>query len=78
MDIQAQKINLAQKILQSNDPELLKKLEEIFLAEEKKDWFDELPLEIQESITQGLSEMESGELITHEQLVQEAKAKYGF
>lgn len=78
MDIQAQKINLAQKILQSDDPELLKKLEEIFLAEDKKDWFDELPLEIQESITQGLSEMESGELMTHEQLVQEAKAKYGF
>jgi hypothetical protein len=78
MDIQALKIDLVQKILKSNRPSVLKKIDQIFISEETDDWWNELPPEIQESINMGLEEMESDHLLTNEQVVQETRAKYGF
>ncbi|MFA5327324.1 MAG: hypothetical protein WC384_06000 [Prolixibacteraceae bacterium] len=78
MDIQAQKIDLAQKILKSNNPVVLRKIDEILKMEDKKNWYEELPIEIQDSINLALEEMESGNLLTHEQVIQETRAKYGF
>jgi predicted transcriptional regulator len=79
MDIQALKIDLAHKILKSNNPSLLQKIDQIFRSEDKEDcWWEELPKEIQDSISQGLKEAESDNLLTHEQVVQETRAKYGF
>ncbi len=78
MDIQALKIDLAQKILNSNKPDLLQKVNQLFRMEEPNDWWVELPKEIQESINQGLKDVEDGNVWTHEQVVQEAREKYGY
>lgn len=78
MDIQALKIDLAQKILRSNKPDFLQKVELLFRNEGTEDWWEDLPQEIQDSIKQGLKDAEEGNLLTHEQIVQETKEKYGF
>jgi len=78
MDIQSLKIELVQKILASNKAALLKKVDQLFNAENNDNWWDELPMEVQESILLGLKEAEEGHVLTHEQVVQEAKEKYGF
>lgn len=78
MDIQTLKIELAQKILKSNKSDLLRKVDQLFNMENNEDWWEELPDEIQDSITMGLKDAEEGRVLTHEQVVQEAREKYGF
>jgi hypothetical protein len=78
MDIQALKIELVQKILKSNRPSVLQKIDQIFRGEDTDDWWNELPQEIQDTIEDALKEAESDKLLTHEQVVQETRAKYGF
>lgn len=78
MDIQALKIDLVQKILNSDQPALLQKVERLFETGEKDDWWEKLPKEIQDSISQGLKDAEEGNVWTHEQVVQETREKYGF
>jgi len=78
MDIQALKIELAQKILESNRADLLQKIDQLFKTESSNDWWEELPAEIQDSIILGLKEVESGVPLTHEQIVKEAQERYGY
>lgn len=78
MDINALKIDLDQKILNSNKPSLLQKVDQLFKQEKSDDWWDELPKEIQDSINQGLEDIAQGKVLSHEQVVQEAKEKYGY
>jgi Ribonuclease G/E len=78
MDIQALKIDLVQKILNSTDPSLLFRVNNILKKEAEKDWWDQLPSEVQESIIEGINDIKTGKVFTHEQVMQEAKQKYGF
>jgi len=78
MDIQALKIDLAQKILHTQDPALLSLINNIFQKEVEKDWWDQLPQEVQDSILEGVQDIEKGKVFTHDQVIQEAKQKYGF
>jgi predicted transcriptional regulator len=77
MDIQALKIELAQKILQSDKPSLLQKVDQLLKMENPDDWWEELPKEIQDSINEGLKDAEHGKVYSHDQVVREAKEKYG-
>ena len=78
MDIQALKIDIVQKILSTNNSELLSRVNTILKKEVNKDWWDQLPVEVQESITEGIHDIETGKVYTHEQVMEEAKQKYGF
>jgi Mg/Co/Ni transporter MgtE len=78
MDIQALKIDIVQKILSTNNPALLSRVNTILKKEVDKDWWDQLPIEVQESIIEGIHDIEAGKVFTHEQVMQEAKQKYGF
>ena len=78
MDIQALKIDIVQKILSTNNPALLSRVNTILKKEVDKDWWDQLPVEAQESIIEGIHDIETGKVFTHEQVMQEAKQKYGF
>jgi predicted transcriptional regulator len=78
MDIQALKIDLAKKILKSNKPTLLQKVDQLFKIENDDDWWEDLPVEIQESIIQGVREAADGNVLNHQQVVQEAREKYGY
>ena len=78
MDIQSLKLDLVQKILNTDKPSLLSKIDKIFQKEEKNDWWDQLPIEIQDSIKEGIDDIHKGNTFSHDQVVQEAKQKYGF
>jgi predicted transcriptional regulator len=78
MDIQALKLDLVQKILNSNNQTLLFRVNNILKKEVEKDWWDQLPHEIQDSIFEGIHDIETGKVFTHEQVMEEAKQKYGF
>jgi len=78
MDIQALKLDLVQKILSTENPALLFRIDNILKKEVEKDWWDQLPHEVQESIFEGIQDIETGKVFTHEQVIQEAKQKYGF
>ncbi len=78
MDIPALKLDLVQKILNTKNPSLLFKINNILKKEVEKDWWDQLPLEVQDSIYEGIRDIEEGNVFTHDQVIQEAKQKYGF
>ncbi|MDP3915497.1 MAG: hypothetical protein Q8R96_17360 [Bacteroidota bacterium] len=50
----------------------------ILQKEVEKDWWDQLPREVQDSILEGIKDIEEGNVFTHDQVIQEAKQKYGF
>ncbi len=72
MDIQAEKLELVQAILNIDDVSVIKKIKNL-LKKREHDWFDDLTDEQQESIKRGLEEADRGEFISHE----EAMAKLG-
>ncbi|MEI6680570.1 MAG: hypothetical protein WCL21_18320 [Mariniphaga sp.] len=78
MDIPALKLDLVQKILNTKNPSLLNKINTILKKEVEKDWWDQLPFEVQDSIIEGIHDIEDGKVFTHDQVIQEAKQKYGF
>ena len=74
MDIQATKIELAQLLLNTENVSVLNKIKTI-LKTEKKDWWDELTKEQQDSIDEGCAEIDRGEFITWENLKEEIKER---
>lgn len=78
MDIQALKLELVEKILQTDEPSLLLKIEKLFRKNENDDWWEQLPPEVQDAIAESLDEIEKGKVFTHEQVIREAKERYGF
>ena len=76
MNIQAKKLKLVQMIINTDKPALLKRVEEIFKKETAVDWWDEISEAERKSIEQGLAEADRGELIPHEEVMKEVKAKY--
>jgi hypothetical protein len=54
MDIQALKIDLVQRILNMQDPALLSTISNIIEKEIEKDWWDQLPQEVRDSVFEGL------------------------
>ncbi|HKM92121.1 MAG TPA: hypothetical protein VJY41_00575 [Prolixibacteraceae bacterium] len=77
MDISALKLDLVQKILNMKNPSLLFKINNILQNEVEIDWWDQLPKEVQDSIFEGIQDIEEGKTFTHDQVIQETKQKYG-
>jgi len=78
MDIQTLKLNLVSKIIDIEKTSLLIEINKMLQKETKTDWWDKLPEEVQESIMEGMGDIQKGDVFTHEQVIQEAKQKYGF
>jgi len=77
MDIQALKIDLVQKILKTQNKDLLFEINNILGKEGEKDWWNQLPKEVQVSIFEGIQDIEKGKVFTNDQVMKEAKQKYG-
>lgn len=77
MNIQAKKLELVQRILNTDKPSLLEKIKKIFEQEGETDWWDEISDEEKTSIQEGLDQLDRGEGIPHEKVMEEIKAKYG-
>ncbi len=67
MDIQAEKITLAQLLLQTEDVSIIKKVKAIF-KKEQKDWWEELSDAQKEAIDEGLEDFKNGRTITYEEV----------
>ena len=78
MDIQSLKLELVNKIIRTEKQSLLIKINKIFQDEKSEDWWDLLPKEVRDSILEGVHDIQEGDLFTHEQVIREAKQKYGF
>ncbi len=78
MDIQALKLDLVAKILKTEKSSILIDIEKLFAKENDQDWWDQLPEEVQQSILEGVDDVSHGKTYSHDQVVREAKQKYGF
>jgi predicted transcriptional regulator len=68
MDLQAEKLELIQAIIDIEDISLIRKIQRLISKETMTDdWFDELTIEQQQSIDRGLAEADRGEFIPHEE-----------
>ena len=68
MNIQAEKLDLLQTILNTNDEGLIMDVK-AFLSNRKTDWFDELSDEQQKDVLEGLAEADRGEIVPHSEIV---------
>ena len=62
MNIQAEKISLAQLLLQTDDIKIIEKVKAIF-TNDKKDWWDELSEEQKFEIEESDREIDRGEFV---------------
>ena len=76
MNLQAKKLELVQLILNTEKPAVLAKVEAIFKKEKDADWWDEISEDERNAIEEGLAEADRGELIPHEKVMKEVRAKY--
>lgn len=76
MKLQAQKLELVQLILNTNQPNLLERVSKILKQEKEIDWWDELPLSIQQAIKEGIKEAEQGKTVSNADVMKEVRLKY--
>ena len=76
MNLQAKKLELVQMILNTEKPSVLAKVEAVFKKEKGADWWDELGEDLKAELEKSLAEADRGELIPHEEVMKEVRAKY--
>jgi len=76
MNLQAKKLELVQMILNTEKPAVLAKVEAVFKKEKGADWWDEISDGEKAAIEESLAEADRGELIPHEEVMKEVRAKY--
>ncbi len=70
MDIQAEKLQLVQAILNIEDIGLIKKVKKLLSKPtESHDWFDDLTEEQQQAVDEAIAELDRGEGIPHEEVM---------
>lgn len=69
MNLQARKLELVQMILNTDQPNLLEKVSQILKQEKEADWWDELPLSVQESVKKGMEQAKRGETRPHSEVM---------
>lgn len=72
MDIKAEKIALAKRVLDTDDETILKNVKAV-LDGLDVDWWDDLPEEAKASVERGLQESDKGELFMHEEVMKNYK-----
>jgi len=68
MDLQAEKLNILQTIINTDDEGLIMDVKAM-LSGRKADWFDELGSEQQNDVLEGLAEADRGETVPHSEVV---------
>jgi predicted transcriptional regulator len=76
MNIQSEKDQLIQQIMELQDSSVIKKVRE-FLSKETKnnDWFNSLSSSEKESIKKGLQDLENGNVVSHKKVMNSVKNK---
>jgi hypothetical protein len=68
MDLQAEKLNILQTIMNTKDEGLILDVK-AFLSDRKTDWFDELSPEQQKDVLEGLAQADNGETLPYTEVV---------
>jgi hypothetical protein len=68
MDLKAEKLNILQTIMSTNDEGFIMDVK-AFLSGRKLDWFDELGNDQQKDVLEGLAEADRGETVPHSEVV---------
>ena len=66
MNIQAEKIELVKMLLDTENPEIIESIKNIFKKENSSDFWNELSLAEQNEIKQGIEELDNGKRISYE------------
>jgi len=66
------KLDLAKKIMDTNDKELIGYIKAIFDGQ-SENWFEELPVDVQASVERGLAQSEKGEGRPHAEVMKKYK-----
>ncbi|HWZ36063.1 MAG TPA: hypothetical protein VNW51_07890 [Mucilaginibacter sp.] len=74
MDISS-KYKIVEKIIQSNDEELLNEINALLHLSEN-DFWDDLPIEVKEGINQAKDQLKNGGGIPHSQVMADVKARF--
>jgi hypothetical protein len=69
------KYKIVEKIIQSNDDNLLNEIKSL-LDSSENDFWSELPLDVQHSINKAKSELDKGEGIPHSEVMAEIKDRF--
>lgn len=75
MNLKSKKLELVELLMQTHDSNVLAKVEAALTGGET-DWWDELSNAEKEAIKKSLEEADKGELIPHEQVMNEIKERY--
>lgn len=70
MDIQAEKIQLAKMLLDTENPKIIESIKNIFKREKTVDFWTDLSLEQKNEIEKASIEIENGETIDYESFMQ--------
>ena len=76
MDLQAEKIELAKLLLETNDRNVLDEIKAVF-EKQGHDFYDDLPQHVKDSIEAGIKDVEEGNVYEHEEVMQNNKTRYG-
>jgi hypothetical protein len=72
MDIKAEKLNVLQQIINTNDLSLIREIKSL-LNRREQDWLDDLSKNQKKDVEDGISQLDNGIFLSHE----EAKNKFG-
>jgi hypothetical protein len=72
MSIATLKLDLAKKIIETNDKEIIGYIKAIFEGQ-SENWFEDLPADVQASVERGLAQSERGEGRPHSEVIQKYK-----
>lgn len=73
MSIESIKLDLAKKIIDTNDAGIINHIKALFDINEQTNWFEELPDDVQASVLRGIAEADTGEGTPHDEVMKKAK-----
>ena len=75
MDIQAEKIELAKLILNTNDIGIINQIKSLF-KDKDENWWDELPASVKQGINESIEQANRGEFISYDEVKKEVSALF--
>jgi hypothetical protein len=77
MDIEVKK-SLIAAILQTENEEILEAIKNLLKIEDQADFWDQLSLEDQEAINEGIRQLDEGKSVSYEEAKDLIKTRFGF
>lgn len=76
MNIQAEKLEIMGRILDTENPEVLHSIKKLLKNERKADFWEALPESQKEDILKGIEEIEKGETVDYEDLIRKHRTSF--